>query len=106
MTKFESAAESTAWDENSAREWAEHDRLRSSNRLSHPWKLAAATSSIDHEVRQVLDVASGPGGFLETVLDYLPAAKGVWFDFSEAMQQAAKVNLERFAIGSDIRSGT
>ena len=44
----------------------------------------------------VLDAASGPGGFLKAVLEEIPAANGVWFDFSETMQGTARENLAAF----------
>ncbi len=96
MSVSEVTPESTAWDEEAAREWAALDRAKSTNTLEYPWKLAATIAGVDRPVTRVLDVASGPGGFLGAVLDESPGSSGIWFDFSQAMKEAATENLARF----------
>lgn len=103
MSNF--VAGSTAWNEEAARNWIGVERDRSESQISYPWKLAAAVSSLDVPVASVLDVGSGPGGFLAAVLDEAPNATGVWFDFSETMREEATSNLERFAGRVEFRIG-
>src|SRR6185437_1959295 len=56
-------------------------------------------------IQHVLDVASGPGGFLETVLSHFPDAKGVWYDFSETMRGEAMKNLAPLGPRVEFRLG-
>jgi cyclopropane fatty-acyl-phospholipid synthase-like methyltransferase len=44
----------------------------------------------------IVDIASGPGAFLEVYLEEFPQAQGVWTDGSEVMQEQAMQRLARF----------
>lgn len=92
----EVTAECADWqDEALAREWAGGDRLQPF--LSLPRRMTAEILAVaDPPVRRVLDVGSGPGGFLEAVLDRCPQAAGVWTDVSPAMRELAAERLGRF----------
>lgn len=86
---------STGWDEGSAQRWLTSS-LREED-VEFPWQLATAlVRECRPETRLVLDVASGPGGFLATVLEVFSDAHGVWFDASRTMEEAARANLARF----------
>jgi SAM-dependent methyltransferase len=95
MATASGAAETTGWDEGAARRWV--DQALRVEDVEFPWGL---TADLAREARggisRVLDAASGPGGFLATVLDAFPEATGVWFDMSETMEGEARRNLERF----------
>lgn len=65
--------------------------------LDLPRRIAAALVTDDRPgTTVVLDVASGPGAFLEVFLDAFPGARGVWSDASEAMRDEARQRLARF----------
>jgi SAM-dependent methyltransferase len=85
-----------AWkDPEFARAWAARDDQ--GDLLSLPRKLAAALVANDvPQVRLIVDVASGPGAFLETFLDEFPEARGVCTDASPAMLEEARHRLARF----------
>lgn len=98
------ASASTGWDDGAARQWVDNS-LRVED-VEFPWKLAAAlTREASPEVRLVLDAASGPGGFLATVLDAFPDARGIWFDVSAVMEGEARANLGRFGDRVEYRIG-
>lgn len=78
-----------------AREWARGDRLE--GLLTLPRRMTADLLSLgERPVRRIVDVGSGPGAFLEVLLDRLPEAQGVWTDVSPAMLTLAKERLGRF----------
>ncbi|HVB06194.1 MAG TPA: class I SAM-dependent methyltransferase [Acidimicrobiales bacterium] len=93
MTELNTGVQaSTGWDETAAADWAARDE--SKTELTTPWNLTAViTASEGHPVSRILDVASGPGGFLQTLLERLSDASGVWYDFSETMRTEAMRNL-------------
>lgn len=91
----ENTALTTGWSETSAREWVVSDG--GNERFLYPWKMTAILVSLDDKIRNVLDAASGPGGYLKAVLEEIPEANGVWFDFSETMLGAAQENLAEFS---------
>jgi len=95
----------TVWrDAELARSWAATDGL--GGMLAFPWKLAAAIVASDRPAaRLVVDVASGPGAFLATFLEELPACAGVWMDASEAMREQARERLARFGDRVELRLG-
>jgi hypothetical protein len=66
MTTDSAPTKTTGWDEAAARDWVQVDR--GSDRFAYPWQLAATLASHEDQIGRVLDVASGPGGFLATVL--------------------------------------
>lgn len=86
-------AAAQAWREPSfAQAWSSADST--STLLDFPRRLAAATVAFDRPTAGlVVDVASGPGGFLATFLEQYPEAKGIWTDASDAMLDQAKERL-------------
>ena len=95
-SKGSTAVASTGWDEAAAAGWVARDER--SAELTTPWQLTATIVGGDRpELRRVLDVASGPGGYLQTILEAFPDAEGVWYDFSETMRAQAAANLAHFA---------
>jgi len=90
----ENTALTTGWNETYARDWLLGDE--GNQRFLYPWKMAAVLANLEGGINNVLDAASGPGGFLKAVLEEIPAANGVWFDFSETMQGTARENLAAF----------
>lgn len=84
----------TGWDEEAARAWLAGPTSSASDALRRPWQIAATVIGLDESgVSTALDVASGPGGFLQLLLGEFPAARGVWLDSSEAMQEEARSRL-------------
>jgi SAM-dependent methyltransferase len=82
-------------DPEFARAWIDYDDQ--GDLLDLPRKLAAALVAHDRpRTRLVVDVASGPGAFLEVFLDAFPRARGVWSDASPTMMEEARRNLARF----------
>lgn len=82
-------------DATFAAEWAGQDVLGGLLRV--PRRLAAVVVAHTRpEPRLIIDVASGPGAFLEVFLDEFPDARGVWTDGSPAMEEQARANLARF----------
>lgn len=72
-----------------ARAWAAGDTL--GDMLAFPRKLAAALVAHDRpDSALVVDIASGPGAFLQVLLDAFPNARGVWSDASESMLAQAR----------------
>jgi SAM-dependent methyltransferase len=88
----------TGWDEEAARAWLAGPTSSASDALQRPWQIAATVIGLDEEpgVTAVLDVASGPGGFLQLLLGEFPAARGVWLDSSDVMQAEARSRLAGF----------
>jgi SAM-dependent methyltransferase len=91
------------WREPSfARAWADNDAI--ADLLGLPRAMAAALVADDRpDTAVVLDVASGPGDFLATLLDRLPGARGIWTDASPAMQDLATERLKGFASRTEFR---
>jgi SAM-dependent methyltransferase len=82
------------------------DQAQRTEDVEAAWHLTAALITQERpDARLVLDAASGPGGFLATVLDALPAARGVWFDGSSTMEDEARRRLERFGDRVEYRIG-
>lgn len=79
-------------DKQFATEWAEDDVV--ADLLALPRRIAAAVVSLDRpEPKLIVDIGSGPGAFLSVFLDQFPAARGIWTDASEAMQEKAETAL-------------
>ncbi|MGH9086559.1 MAG: class I SAM-dependent methyltransferase [Acidimicrobiales bacterium] len=82
-------------DDGLAREWAQGDRME--GLLTLPRRITADVLALgERPVRTVVDVGSGPGIFLATMLDVLPEASGIWTDVSPAMRTLAGEHLQRF----------
>lgn len=78
-----------------ARDWAASDAL--GGLLGLPRRLAAVVvAQTRPDVRLVIDIASGPGAFLEVFLDAFAEARGIWTDGSSAMEEQARAQLSRF----------
>ncbi|MGH9108480.1 MAG: class I SAM-dependent methyltransferase [Acidimicrobiales bacterium] len=78
-----------------AGEWAKGDHMEAF--LALPRRMTADVLALgSRPVRTIVDVGSGPGGFLSVLLDRLPDARGLWTDVSPAMQSLAAERLARF----------
>jgi SAM-dependent methyltransferase len=84
----------TGWNETAARDWLAGPTSSASEALRRPWQVAATVIGLDEAgIGSVLDVASGPGGFLQLLLGEFPQARGVWLDSSEVMRDEARSRL-------------
>ncbi|MGH8946088.1 MAG: class I SAM-dependent methyltransferase [Acidimicrobiia bacterium] len=73
-------------------EWVRRDNQTDLLRL--PMEIAAALVSEDGlAVGRVIDLGSGPGTFLQRLLDEFPEAEGVWVDSSDPMAEIARERL-------------
>jgi len=78
-----------------AASWRKADGL--SGLLELPWTIAATMVGREAPPTLVVDVGSGPGTFLATLLQTYPDARGVWIDASPGMQEQAEQRLAPFA---------
>lgn len=78
-----------------AANWQRADGL--SALLELPWAIAAALVGRDRSPQLIVDVGSGPGTFLATVLQAYPQARGVWIDASPGMLEPAQEHLAPYA---------
>ncbi len=75
-----------------ARAWAAEDRVETL--LELPRRISTAiVADAGVDVRHVVDLGSGPGGYLEHFLRAFPEAQGTWTDGSEAMRELAAERL-------------
>jgi SAM-dependent methyltransferase len=83
-------------DPQFAQQWVGQDVLQ--DLLDLPRAIAAAIVAADQpDSRLVIDIASGPGAFLERFLSALPVARGVWSDVSSSMASLAREQLAPYA---------
>jgi len=76
-------------DEKLAARWTAADSLK--ELLILPRRISATVIAADRPgTALVVDVGSGPGDYLSTMLDTFPAARGVWTDVSPAMANSAR----------------
>lgn len=76
-------------DEKLAARWTAADSLK--ELLILPRRISATVIAADRPgTALVVDVGSGPGDYLSTMLDTFPAARGVWTDVSPAMADIAR----------------
>ena len=76
-------------DEKLAARWTAADSLK--ELLVLPRRISATVIAADRPgTALVVDVGSGPGDYLSTMLDTFPAATGVWTDVSPAMAEIAR----------------
>jgi trans-aconitate methyltransferase len=62
-----------------------------------PRRISATIVAADRPgTALVVDVGSGPGDYLATMLDMFPSARGVWTDVSPAMEDIARPELARY----------
>jgi SAM-dependent methyltransferase len=95
MTTSGQQAARTWSDPEFAQSWIAKDNQ--GDLLDMPRRISAALVAEDRPgTRLVVDVASGPGAFLEVYLDEFPQARGVWSDASPTMMDEAKQRLARF----------
>jgi SAM-dependent methyltransferase len=72
--------------------WAGEDIL--ADMLDLPRRVSAAlTADTGIDVRHVVDLGAGPGGYLAQFLRAFPDARGSWVDSSEPMRELARVEL-------------
>lgn len=70
-----SSTNPTGWNEEAARDWLAGPTSSASDALQRPWRIAATVIGLDEAaISTVLDVASGPGGFLQLLLGEFPGA--------------------------------
>jgi len=82
-------------DEKLAARWTAADSLK--ELLILPRRISATVIAADRPgTALVVDVGSGPGDYLSTMLDTFPAARGVWTDVSPAMEDIARPALARY----------
>jgi trans-aconitate methyltransferase len=92
MTEQDARAAGQWRDPDFARRWASNDTL--AGMLALPRSIAAATVALNsHDVRLVVDIASGPGDFLAVMLEKFPNARGLWTDVSATMCELARERL-------------
>jgi SAM-dependent methyltransferase len=99
-------AEATkVWQDRSfAEAWVRSDGA--ADLLELPRRMAAAIVAAERpDTAVIVDVASGPGGFLAAFLDELPAARGVWIDASPAMLDEARRRLAPYGERVDFLPG-
>jgi SAM-dependent methyltransferase len=73
-------------------EWVGRDVL--SDMLSLPRQLSAAlVADAGVPVSHVIDLGSGPGAYLQTLLESFPGARGTWIDTSPTMEEVARERL-------------
>jgi trans-aconitate methyltransferase len=89
-------------DESLAARWTAADSLK--EMLVLPRQISATVVAADRpEPARVVDVGSGPGDYLATMLDTFPAARGLWTDVSPAMEDIARPALARYGDRIDYR---
>jgi trans-aconitate methyltransferase len=82
-------------DEKLAARWTAADSLK--EMLVLPRRISATVVAADRPgTALVVDVGSGPGDYLATMLDTFPAARGLWTDVSPAMEDIARPALAAY----------
>jgi SAM-dependent methyltransferase len=82
-------------DQALAARWTAADSLK--EMLVLPRRISATVVAADRpSTALVVDVGSGPGDYLATMLDTFPAARGVWTDVSPAMEDIARPALAAY----------
>lgn len=96
MSEDANASVIQSWSSSEyATKWSRADGL--SGLLEVPWAMATALVGRDEQPSLVVDVGSGPGTFLATVLEAYPHARGVWIDASPGMREEADKRLAPFS---------
>jgi ubiquinone/menaquinone biosynthesis C-methylase UbiE len=76
-------------------QWAGEDII--ANLLELPRRMSVAlVADAGIDVRNVLDIGSGPGAYLELFLRAFPNTRGTWLDVSEAMEELGREGLAAF----------
>ena len=82
-------------DEKLAARWTAADSLK--EMLVVLRRISATVVAADRPgTALVVDIGSGPGDYLSTMLDTFPAARGVWTDVSPAMEDIARPALASY----------
>ena len=82
-------------DRGLAARWTAADSLK--EMLVLPRRISATVVAAERpDTALVVDVGSGPGDYLATMLDTFPAARGLWTDVSPAMEDIARPALARY----------
>jgi trans-aconitate methyltransferase len=82
-------------DEKLAARWTAADSLK--EMLVLPRRISATVVAADRPgTALVVDVGSGPGDYLATMLDTFPSARGLWTDVSPAMEDIARPALAAY----------
>jgi trans-aconitate methyltransferase len=85
-------------------EWVGKDVL--SDMLGLPRQISAAlVADADVAVTHVIDLGSGPGAYLQTLLESFPGARGTWVDTSPTMESVARERLAGLGDRVDYRLG-
>jgi tRNA (cmo5U34)-methyltransferase len=85
-------------------EWAGDDVL--AKMLTLPRQISAAlVADAGVPVAHVIDLGSGPGAYLETLLTSFPRARGTWVDASRSMESMARERLAEFGERVSYRVG-
>ncbi|MBO0691514.1 MAG: class I SAM-dependent methyltransferase [Acidimicrobiaceae bacterium] len=104
MAKDGESTRGTGWDEAVGKSWLAGGTHE--NEYEKPWRLAAAVASLECPPEPlVLDVASGPGGFLAAALEVIPGSVGIWLDSLETMEAQARSQLKGFGDRVAFRRG-
>lgn len=104
MTEPERKGTAIWSDAEFANRWAATDGM--ADMLALPRRVTAALVAHDRPgTRLVIDVGSGPGAYLEALLEELPESGGIWLDASEAMLEQARKRLARFGDRVEFRLG-
>ncbi|WP_051941249.1 class I SAM-dependent methyltransferase [Phaeacidiphilus oryzae] len=103
----QSRSAAAVWSEPGfAAAWAGADPAGEHDLLALPRRIAARLIAAELPApRVVVDIAAGPGGFLEVLLDAFPGARGIWLDASAPMRELAGERLARFGDRVDFRLG-
>jgi SAM-dependent methyltransferase len=90
---MEANRELATWDESAfVAEWVDQDVLASM--LTVPRQISAALlADAQVPVSHVIDLGSGPGAYLATLLRCFPGARGTWIDSSDSMEEIARERL-------------
>jgi SAM-dependent methyltransferase len=73
-------------------EWVGQDVL--ADMLKLPRQISAAlVADAGVDVTHVIDLGSGPGAYLQTLLESFPSARGTWVDTSPTMEEVARERL-------------
>jgi SAM-dependent methyltransferase len=90
---MEANRELPTWSEGEfVAEWVNTDVVASM--LTLPRQISAALiADAEVPVSHVIDLGSGPGAYLDTLLRAFPLARGTWIDSSDSMEEIARERL-------------
>ena len=94
-----------SWDSDEfVAAWIGQDVL--ADMLALPRRLTAAlVADAEVDVSHVIDLGSGPGGYLAALLESFPGARGTWIDTSRTMEATARERLAAFGQRVEYRLG-